>query len=124
MSSGVCVARIPAPIPCEVPVTMPVLRGPCMVVCLELVLSPGRIRRSSGSEIRIQHDAVAGLARFKPGEGLVDIAHREVLVLRRDVVPRSEVEHRRDRRRRAARRARDAPLLQDERERRDRNGFE
>ncbi len=39
------------------------------------------------SEIRVQHDAVAGLARFKAGEGLVDTAHREVLGLRRDIVP-------------------------------------
>jgi hypothetical protein len=36
---------------------------------------------SCGSEIRIQHDAVTGLACFKSGEGLVDLAHWEVLGL-------------------------------------------
>ena len=39
------------------------------------------------SEVHIQHDTVAGLAGFKSGEGLVDLAHREVLGLRRDLVP-------------------------------------
>src|SRR5688500_13715640 len=39
------------------------------------------------SKIRVQHDAVTGLARFESGEGLVDIAHREMLGLRRYVVP-------------------------------------
>ena len=39
------------------------------------------------SEIRIQHDAVSGLACFEPSEGLVDLAHREVLGLRHDIVP-------------------------------------
>ena len=40
----------------------------------------------SGSEIRVQYDAVAGLPGFKPGEGFVDSAHREVLGLRHNVV--------------------------------------
>jgi len=47
----------------------------------------GRRWGRQGSEIRVQHDAVAGLAGFKPGEGLVDFTHREVLGLRCDVVP-------------------------------------
>jgi hypothetical protein len=72
---------IPAPIPCDAPVTMAVFRGPLMVVYLENVLSRETIRWSIGSEIRIQHDAVTGLACFKSGEGLVDIAHREGLGL-------------------------------------------
>src|SRR5271170_6939457 len=62
---------IPAPIPCEAPVTMAVFLGPLMDVDLENVAGPG------GSEIRVQHDAVTGLAGFKPGEGVVDLAHRE-----------------------------------------------
>jgi len=52
---------IPAPIPWEAPVTMAVFRGPLMVAYLENVLSV-EIRWSSGSEIRVQHDAVTGLA--------------------------------------------------------------
>src|SRR5258707_613387 len=66
---------IPAPIPCDAPVTMAVFSGTLMVTYLENILLP------SGSEIRVQHDAVTGLARFKPGEDLVDLAHREVLGL-------------------------------------------
>jgi len=81
-------------------------------------------RWSSGSAIRVQHDTVTGLASFKLGKGLVDIAHREVLGLRRDMVPCSKVEHRLDRHRRASRRTRDAPLLQDERECCDRDRFQ
>ena len=52
---------IPAPIPCEAPVTMAVFRGSLMVVYLENVLS---LENFDGqrSEIRIQHDAVTGLA--------------------------------------------------------------
>src|SRR5207247_9452340 len=53
---------IPAPIPCEAPVTMAVFRGPLMGVYLENVFPLEDIRCSSGSEIRIQHDAVTGLA--------------------------------------------------------------
>src|SRR5437899_9470927 len=53
---------IPAPIPCEAPVTMAVLRGLFMVVYLENVLPLKRIRWPDGSEIRVQHDAVTGLA--------------------------------------------------------------
>ena len=53
---------IPAPIPCDAPVTMAVFGGPLMAVCLENLLSLETIRWSSGSEIRIQHDAVTGLA--------------------------------------------------------------
>src|SRR5216683_1327746 len=81
-------------------------------------------RPPTGSEIRVQHDAVTGLAGFKPAESLVDLAHREVFVLRRDLVPGSKVEHRLDRHRRANRRTRDAPLLHDEREGRDRDRFQ
>jgi len=77
---------IPAPIPCEAPVTMAV-RGPLMVVDLENVLSLETVLLLSGSEIRIQHNTVAGLACFKSGEGLVDLAHWEVLGLRDDIVP-------------------------------------
>src|SRR5262249_30031636 len=93
---------------------------------------PGRIPRdatrftvlSNGSEIRVQHDAVTGLARFKSGEGIVDLAHRIVLRLRRDLVPGSEIEHRLDHHRRARRRPRDTSLLQDERECRYRYGLQ
>ena len=46
-----------------------------------------RSESSTGSEIGVQHDAVAGLARVKSGEGLVDRAHREVLGLRPNIVP-------------------------------------
>jgi len=46
-----------------------------------------RIESSTGSEIRVQHDAVTGLAQIESGEGLVDRTHREVLGLRRDIVP-------------------------------------
>src|SRR5262249_45532507 len=70
---------IPAPIPCEAPVTIAVFRWLSMVVHLEKV-------RSNGSEIRVQHDTVAGLTRLKPGESRFDLAHREVLGLRRDLV--------------------------------------
>ena len=41
----------------------------------------------SGLEIRVQHNAITSLAGFQPGEGLVDMAHREVFRLRRDIVP-------------------------------------
>src|SRR5262245_21726003 len=75
---------IPAPIPCDAPVTMAVFRWPLMVVDLENVLSLDTIQWSSGSEICIQHDAVTRLAGLESGEGLVDLAHREVLGLRRD----------------------------------------
>src|SRR4029077_2814179 len=78
---------MPAPIPCDAPVTMAVFCRPLMVVCLEHVLSRETIRWSSGSEIRVQHDAVTGLTGFKPGEGLIDTAHRKVLGLRHDIVP-------------------------------------
>src|SRR5271169_1860046 len=69
------------------PFTIPVFSGTLMVTYLENILLP------SGSEIRVQHDAVTGLARFKPGEGLVDLAHREVFGLRQDIVARSKIEH-------------------------------
>src|SRR5437870_13901350 len=95
---------IPAPIPCEAPVTMAVFRGLLMFFYLENVLSLRRIRWPSRSEIRVQHDAITGLARFKAGESFVDLAHREVLGLRQDIVARSKVEHRLDRQRRAGRR--------------------
>src|SRR5882672_8745550 len=72
---------IPAPIPCEAPVTMAVFRGSLMIVYLQNVLSLEKIRWS-GSEIRIQHDAVMCFPRFESGERLVDLAHREVLSLR------------------------------------------
>jgi hypothetical protein len=44
---------IPAPIPCEAPVTMAVFRGSLMIVYLQNVLSLEKIRWSSGSEIRV-----------------------------------------------------------------------
>src|SRR5438094_6875021 len=69
---------IPAPIPCEAPVTMAVFRGSLMIVYLENVMSLEKFRWS-GSEIRIQHDAVMCFPRFESGECLVDIAHRKVL---------------------------------------------
>ena len=50
-------------------------------------------------------------------------AHREVLSLRHDIMPRRKVEHRVDSHRRADRRTRDAALLQDQRKRRDRYRF-
>src|SRR5262245_17094110 len=78
---------IPAPMPCEAPVTMAVFCWPLMVVYLE----PGSGRRSGGSEVRVQHDAVTGLAGLQAGESFVDLTHREVLGLRRHVVPRREV---------------------------------
>jgi len=53
---------IPAPIPWEAPVTMAVFRGPLMVAYLENVLPLETIREPGGLEIRIQHDAVTGLA--------------------------------------------------------------
>src|SRR5712692_10805615 len=53
---------IPAPIPCEAPVTMAVFRGSLMVGYLEKVLSLEKLRWSSGSEIRVQDDAVTGLS--------------------------------------------------------------
>src|SRR5205085_7833119 len=70
---------IPAPIPCDAPVTMAVFCGPLMVVDLQNVLSLETVLWLSGSEIRIQHDAIAGLACLKSSEGLVDLAHWEVL---------------------------------------------
>src|SRR6516162_7396812 len=72
----------PAPMPCEAPVTIAVFRVLFMAVYLEPVSG----RRSGGSEVRVQHDAVADLAGFQAGKGLVDLAHRDVLGLRRDVV--------------------------------------
>lgn len=39
------------------------------------------------SEIRIQHDPVPGFTCVKSGKGLVDLAHREMLGLRCDLVP-------------------------------------
>ena len=53
----------------------------------EEIWSRGPLFATHESAIRIQHDAVPGLACFKSGEGLVDLAHREVLGLRRDIVP-------------------------------------
>src|SRR6516162_1246148 len=59
----------PAPMPCEAPVTMAVFRWLLMVAYLE----PGSRGRSRGSEDRVRHDAVLGLARFPsrtlPGRG-------------------------------------------------------
>src|SRR5262245_43391465 len=46
-------------------------------------------------EICIEDDAVARLARFEVGQRFIHLAHREVFDLRRDLVPRGEVEHRR-----------------------------
>src|SRR5262245_28716035 len=57
---------IPAPIPCEAPVTMAVFRWWSMGY-LDIVLS-------RASEIRVQHDAVTGLAGIQMGESLVDLA--------------------------------------------------
>src|SRR6476619_5673754 len=53
---------IPAPIPCEAPVTMAVFRGPLMFFYLDNGLSLKRIRWPGHSEIRVQHDPVTGLA--------------------------------------------------------------
>src|SRR5689334_9092105 len=75
---------IPAPIPWEAPVTMAVFRGLLMFLPRKRCC---HLKKLDRSEIRVQYDAIAGLAGFKPGEGLVDFAHREVLGLRRDVVP-------------------------------------
>src|SRR5258706_10930954 len=77
---------IPAPIPCDAPVTIAVFLVLLMIVCLETDFSHVR-GWSSRSEIRVKHDTVTRLACFKSGKGLVDIAHREVLGLRRDIVP-------------------------------------
>src|SRR3954447_26645971 len=74
-----------------------------------------------GSKIHIEHDAVSGLARFQPLERFVDAAHREVVRLRCDFVPRGEFEHRSDPHRRADRRAGEAPLPRDERDHRERD---
>src|SRR6266446_6131784 len=74
---------IPAPIPCEAPVTMAVFRGLLMFLYLESVLSLRRIRWPSRSEIRVQHDAVMCFPGLESGERLVDLAHREMLGLRR-----------------------------------------
>src|SRR5262245_19873649 len=52
---------IPAPIPCEAPVTMAVFCWSLMAIYLENVLSLEKFR-PSGSEIRVQYDAVMGLA--------------------------------------------------------------
>src|SRR4051795_4937115 len=76
-----------------------------------------------GSIIRIEHDAVSGLARFQPLERFVDAAHRKVFRLRCDVVPRGEFEHRPDAHRRTDRRAGEAPLPHDERDHRERDRF-
>src|SRR5712672_1715710 len=79
---------IPAPIPCEAPVTIAVFCWPpiIIIVSLESVMSSEKPGWSSGSEIRIQHDPVTRLPGFEAGESLVDPAHREVLGLRRDIV--------------------------------------
>src|SRR3954449_10250819 len=74
-----------------------------------------------GSIIRIEHDAVSGLARFQPLERFVDAAHRKVFRLRGDLVPRGEFEHRPDAHGRTGRRAGEAPLPRDERDRRERD---
>src|SRR5580765_2288233 len=60
---------IPAPIPCEAPVTMAVFRGLFMVVYPENVLSLETTRWSRQSEIRIQDDAVTCFPGFEAGEG-------------------------------------------------------
>src|SRR5205809_3730958 len=72
---------IPAPIPCDAPVTIAVLRRSLIVLT-----SPGS--GSSRSEIRVQHDAIARLAGFESREGFVDLAHGIMLGLRGDVVSR------------------------------------
>src|SRR3954466_9114895 len=77
----------------------------------------------SGSKIHIEHDAASSLARFQPLERFVDAAHRKVLRLRRDVVPRGELANRSDAHGRTARRAGEAPLPRDERDRRERDRF-
>src|SRR5262249_41836549 len=60
---------IPAPMPCEAPVTMAVFRVLFMVVSLE----PGSWGRPGGSEVRLRHGAVSGLDHFPsrtlPGRG-------------------------------------------------------
>src|SRR5712672_438890 len=62
---------IPAPIPWEAPVTMAVFCGLLMFLPRKRCCHLKTIRWPSRSEIRVQHDAIAGLAGFKPGEGLV-----------------------------------------------------
>jgi hypothetical protein len=52
---------IPAPIPCEAPVTIAVFGVLFMVVYLENVLSLENFA-GQASEIRVQHDAITGLA--------------------------------------------------------------
>ena len=42
---------------------------------------------SNGLTIRVQHDTIMGLSGGKPSEGIVDLAHRKVLGLWRDIVP-------------------------------------
>src|ERR1700730_4468576 len=54
---------IPAPIPCEAPVTMAVFRGLLMVVYLEKVLSLEKIRWS-GSAIRVYAETQRRLVKF------------------------------------------------------------
>src|SRR3954467_15062699 len=76
-----------------------------------------------GSKIRIEHDAVSGLARFQPLERFVDAAHRKVFRLRCDVMPRGEFEHAPDADRRPGRGAGEAPLPRDERDHRERDRF-
>ena len=42
---------------------------------------------SNGLKIRVQYDTVMGLSGCKSSEGFVDLAHRKVLGLWRDIVP-------------------------------------
>src|SRR5205807_651959 len=79
---------------------------------------------STSLEIRVQDDAIAGFAGFESGEGLVDLAHGEVLGLRGDVVAGGEVEHGGDGDRGAGGGAGDGALLFEQGEGGDGDGFE
>src|SRR6202162_2938364 len=95
---------ISAPSPLDAPVTTATFPE-----SFDCMVAPFRWGENSihRLEIRVQDDPVTGLAGGKSGEGLVDLAHREVLGLRQDIMTRSEVEHRRDRHWRAGRRTGD-----------------
>lgn len=51
----------------------------------------------------VEHHAVTRLAAAQVGDGVVDLAHREVLDLRQDLMARAELEHGRHRARRTDR---------------------
>lgn len=79
--------------------------------------APRRLR-----EIVFQHDSVTRFARHQVLEGVVALAHREVLGDRFDPVASAELQHRARRCRRTERRPRDTLLAADHRKRRRRDG--